>query len=182
MILLAFWAAGGPGRRAGFFEPTYPIYALHTRTTQTEVNRVVLADDDDVGARGLDDPVDLLLLVSPNNPTGNLLDRGLIREALKRRCLVFGDEAYGDYADETAAYLGAEHPNLLVRAHLTARRSDGAAGAGAGSWRPCSALRGPAERPVARPDGARWPGPARGLSRPRRGSWQATGRQILPRG
>ncbi|MCP4660861.1 MAG: histidinol-phosphate aminotransferase family protein [bacterium] len=119
MILLAFWAAGGPGRRARFFEPTYPIYGLYARTTQTEIDRVVLDADYDVAARGLGDPVDLLLLVSPNNPTGNGLDRALVREALGHRCLVFVDEAYGDYAGETVADLVAEHPNLLVGRSLS---------------------------------------------------------------
>lgn len=119
MILLAFWAAGGPGRRARFFEPTYPIYGLHARTTQTEIDRVVLDADYDVAARGLGDPVDLLLLVSPNNPTGNGLDRTLVREALGRRCLVFVDEAYGEYAGETVADLVAEYPNLLVARSLS---------------------------------------------------------------
>ena len=43
MILLAYWAAGGKGRRARVFEPTYPMYGHYARITQTELDQVVLA-------------------------------------------------------------------------------------------------------------------------------------------
>jgi histidinol-phosphate aminotransferase len=119
MILLAFLAAGGIGRRARIFEPTYPMYAAYARMTQTEVDGVVLGADFDIESRGLGDDVDLLMLVSPNNPTGNGPGRALVSEALKRECLVFLDEAYADYAGESALDLVENHPNLLVGRSLS---------------------------------------------------------------
>jgi histidinol-phosphate aminotransferase len=119
MILAAFWAAGGAGRRARIFEPTYPMFAAYARITETAVDRVVLGPDFDVAAQGLGDPVDLLCLVSPNNPTGNGPGRALVQQALARDCLVFVDEASADYAGETVLDLVDAHPNLLVGRSLS---------------------------------------------------------------
>ena len=119
LIQLAFWAAGGPGRRARIFEPTYPMFAAFARSTQTPVDSVLLGPDFDVAAHGLGDHVDLLNLVSPNNPTGDGPSRGLIREALARPCLVFVDEAYAEYAGASVIDLVPEHPNLLVGRSLS---------------------------------------------------------------
>lgn len=119
LILLAYFAAGGRGRRARLFEPTYPMFAAHARTTQTELDRVVLGPDYDVGAHGLGDAVDLLVLVSPNNPTGNGPDRELVLEALARPCLVFLDEAYVDYSGSSVVDQVDAHPNLLVARSLS---------------------------------------------------------------
>lgn len=120
MILLAYWAAGGSGRRARFFEPTYPMFGHYALITSTEVDRVVLGPEFDVAGHGLGDPVDLLLLVSPNNPTGNGPDRDLIRTALARDCLVFVDEAYADF-DPAGSVIDLidEHPNLVVGRSLS---------------------------------------------------------------
>jgi histidinol-phosphate aminotransferase len=120
MILLAYWAAGGPGRRARFFEPTYPMFGHYALITSTEADRVVLGPDFDVRACGIGDPVDLLLLVSPNNPTGDGPDRALVLEALERGCLVFVDEAYADFDPAGSVVdLVAAHPNLLVGRSLS---------------------------------------------------------------
>ena len=37
LILLAYWAAGGPGRTARFFEPTYPMFGHYALITATSV-------------------------------------------------------------------------------------------------------------------------------------------------
>lgn len=119
VILLAFQAAAGAGRRARIFEPTYPMFAHAARLTQTQVDRVVLGPDYRVTPEALGGPVDLLCLVSPNNPTGDGPDRDLVREALARPALVLLDEAYADYASESAADLVPEHANLLVARSLS---------------------------------------------------------------
>jgi histidinol-phosphate aminotransferase len=119
MILLAYWAAGGPGRSARLFEPTYPMLALYAATTQTPLDRVVLDADFDVAARGLGPRADLLLLVSPNNPTGDGPDRALVLRALAEHGFVFVDEAYADFAGRSVVDLVPEHPNLLVARSLS---------------------------------------------------------------
>jgi len=120
MILLAYWAAGGPGRRARFFEPTYPMFGHYALITATLADRVVLGPEFDVAGHGLGDRVDLLLLVTPNNPTGDGPDRELLLEALDRDCLVFVDEAYSDFDPAgSVADLFADHPNLLIGRSLS---------------------------------------------------------------
>lgn len=119
IIGLAFGAAGGAGRRARIFEPTYPMFADFARITGTQADRVVLGADFDVAAHGLGDPVELLCLVSPNNPTGTGPDRALVQEALGRDCLVLVDEAYADYAGESVVDLVDQHANLLVARSLS---------------------------------------------------------------
>jgi histidinol-phosphate aminotransferase len=114
MILLAFWAAGGRGRRARVFEPTYPMFGHYARTTQTELDSVVLGADFEMRAEVLGDPVELLCLVSPNNPTGGGPERALVVEALRREGLVFVDEAYADYAGQSIVDLVPGSPGLLV--------------------------------------------------------------------
>ncbi len=119
LILLAYWAAGGQGRTARIFEPTYPIFAAYGRVTRTAVDQVVLGPDFDIGAHGPGDPVDLLMLVSPNNPTGTGPDRHFIQTALGRRQLVFLDEAYAEYAGQSQIDLVADHPHLLIARSLS---------------------------------------------------------------
>ncbi len=119
IILLAYWAAGGPGRTARIFEPSYPIFGALARTTHTSLDQVVLGPEFDVAAHGLGDRVDLMVLVTPNNPTGNGANRELILEALAKGSLVFIDEAYADYAEETVIDIIANHPNLLVGRSLS---------------------------------------------------------------
>jgi len=122
VILLAFWAAGGQGRSARIFEPTYPMFSYYGGITGTTLDRVVLGADLDVASawRG-SSPVDLLCLVSPNNPTGDGPDGALVVEALERRprSLVLVDEAYADYARHSVVDLLDEHPNLLVGRSLS---------------------------------------------------------------
>ncbi len=63
----------------------------------------------------------ILFLCSPNNPTGNLLDRGSVIELLERfPGLVVIDEAYIDFAEDTgyAPFLQA-YPRLVVTQTLS---------------------------------------------------------------
>jgi histidinol-phosphate aminotransferase len=117
MILCAYWAAGGPGRRARVFEPAYPMFGYYAQITGTELDRVVLGADFEV--EDLGDPVHLLHLVSPNNPTGDGPGRELVLSALGRGGLVFVDEAYADYAGESVVDLVPGHPDLLVGRSLS---------------------------------------------------------------
>lgn len=121
LILLAFWAAGGLGRRARVFEPTYPMFAHYAQITQTPCDRPVLGADFAVeaGWPGGGERVDLLFLVSPNNPTGDGPGRRYCLEALGRHGLVVLDEAYADFAGESLLDLVPSHPNLLVARSLS---------------------------------------------------------------
>ena len=98
-----FGLFGGPGRRALVFEPTYSMYPQYARDSGTEL--VVHPRRDDFGldvdlVRAAIDEVrpDLVVLDSPNNPTGRALGLDVV-EALCARApgAVVVDEAYAEF-------------------------------------------------------------------------------------
>ncbi|EFQ84313.1 histidinol-phosphate transaminase [Aeromicrobium marinum DSM 15272] len=119
-ILQAF---GGPGRTALSFAPTYSMYPEYARNTHT---RWVSGrrDDDfgiDVGAALdliADEQPDVVVLTSPNNPTGTALDPAHARDVLEAAPgVVVVDEAYAEFrraGTPTALELLDEFPRLLV--------------------------------------------------------------------
>ncbi len=119
VILLAYWVAGGQGRRARVFEPTYPMYHHYARITRTALDRVVLGSDFEIQARHLGDAVELMFLVSPNNPTGCGASAALVKQFLAHHGMVLVDEAYADYAGRTVLPLLEDHPNLVVGRSLS---------------------------------------------------------------
>ena len=127
-VLQAF---GGPGRTVLSFVPTYSMYSEYARDTHTRWA---------VGAREGDFTLDprraretilaerpsVILLTSPNNPTGTALPHDTLRAVLEAAgevdvdgapAVVVVDEAYGEFRREgvpSALELLADHPNLAV--------------------------------------------------------------------
>jgi histidinol-phosphate aminotransferase len=96
------------------------MYGHYARITQTALTQVVLGPDFEIVPGALTADEDLLLLVSPNNPTGGGPDPVQIREALLARPrLVFVDEAYADYARVSVIPMLQDLPNLLVGRSLS---------------------------------------------------------------
>lgn len=58
----------------------------------------------------------LVILTSPNNPTGAILPLSTLKTLLKQHanCIFVVDEAYGEFGGESALSLVNEYPNLLV--------------------------------------------------------------------
>jgi histidinol-phosphate aminotransferase len=91
--------------------PTFGMYALAARIQGAEVLEVPLVADKGFGLDAdtllerCTPKVKLVFLCSPNNPTGNLLDPATIlrvAEALAGRALVVVDQAYIEFAGDTA--------------------------------------------------------------------------------
>ena len=119
-ILQAF---GGPGRTALSFAPTYSMYPEYARNTHTRW--VTGRRDDDFGidlerATALvgDERPDVVLLTSPNNPTGTALPLETVRAVCDvAPGVVVVDEAYAEFRRDgtpTALELLADYPRLLV--------------------------------------------------------------------
>ena len=117
-LLLAF---GGPRRKMLNCPPTFSIYALYAQLTGTKVVHVprlpetFQLDTQAVAAAAQD--CDLVFLTTPNNPTGDVIDREWIaRFAAATPALVIVDEAYGDFlaAESSCIPLVSEHENLAV--------------------------------------------------------------------
>ncbi len=101
--------------------PTYGMYEVSARINDVAVLTVPLTadfqlDTDELIATVTPD-TKLIWLCSPNNPTGNLIDREAIRRVLDeaQTALVVVDEAYIDFADVPSwtTELG-DYPNLVV--------------------------------------------------------------------
>ncbi len=120
LILLAY---GGPGRKALVFEPTYALHSQIARVTGTQVVSAARNEDfgidRDVALRAIQtEQPEVIFLCSPNNPTGNVDSRELLREILAASdALVVLDEAYVQFADEALSdeLAGASERLLVVR-------------------------------------------------------------------
>ena len=100
--------------------PTYGMYKVLANTNDIEVKEVCLTTDFQpmVGEilLAMDAHTKLLLLCSPNNPTGNLLSRQAIETLLNTfDGLVVIDEAYIDFASQESWLHSLEaYPNLII--------------------------------------------------------------------
>lgn len=110
----AHFVAGGPGRRALVFEPTYPMLAHAGLMAGTSVKTLNLGPEYDLRPEHVETDAQLILIASPNNPTGSCVSRDTIEAALDQRAYVFIDEAYFDLSGVTVAPLLVEHPNLMI--------------------------------------------------------------------
>src|SRR5207249_5643223 len=58
---------------------------------------------------------DVVVVCTPNNPTGNLLEQDALATVLKNaKGLVLVDEAYHEFSEQTALPLLKKHRNLIV--------------------------------------------------------------------
>jgi len=109
----------GPGRRLAVPQPTFTLYKLMATTLQADIDQVML--DEDTLAFNVDKLVaasrtaDVVVVCTPNNPTGNLLEHEALTAVLKNaKGLVVVDEAYHEFSGQTALPLLPEHRNLVV--------------------------------------------------------------------
>ena len=124
VMLQLLQAFGGPGRVALSFAPTYSMYPEYARDTVTEWvaghrEQDFTLDPDHARALVAERRPSVVLLPSPNNPTGTALPP----EAVSALCeaadpgIVVVDEAYGEFRRDgtpSALALLPEHRNLVV--------------------------------------------------------------------
>lgn len=119
-LMLAF---GGPSRVALGFTPTYSMYPEYCRDTFTQYVTVPRADDFSVDVPSALAAIeqhrpDVVLLASPNNPTGTALPLATVRAILGAAPgMVVVDEAYAEFrhaGTPSALELLADHPRLVV--------------------------------------------------------------------
>ncbi len=113
----------GPGDSVAISPPTFSLYTTATTLAGGEAVAVARGPDHavDVPAirAALRDDTKLIMLCSPNNPTGNLVSRADVEALLDTGRIVVVDEAYVEFAGEDAladspAALVPHHPNLVV--------------------------------------------------------------------
>jgi len=152
VMLHLLQAFGGPGRTALSFAPTYSMYPEYARDTMTDWVSGRRRDDfgldvDHVVATIAEHRPSVVLLASPNNPTGTALPLDVVRTVLGAArqvpggCVVVVDEAYAEFrraGTPSALELLAEHPHLAVS--RTMSKAFGMAGARLGYLAASSAL------------------------------------------
>jgi histidinol-phosphate aminotransferase len=103
VMLHLLQAFGGPGRTALSFAPTYSMYPEYARDTHTnwvtgrrETDFVV--DPEHASAQIAEHRPSVILLASPNNPTGTALPLSVIERICEEAPgIVVVDEAYGEF-------------------------------------------------------------------------------------
>ena len=128
VMLHLLQAFGGPGRTALGFDPTYSMYPEYARDTSTAW--VAGRREDDFGldpdkavATVAEVAPSVVLLASPNNPTGTALPAATVAAILDAAaavpggCVVVVDEAYGEFrraGTPSALELLDDYPHLAV--------------------------------------------------------------------
>ncbi|WP_316669092.1 histidinol-phosphate transaminase [uncultured Propionibacterium sp.] len=119
-ILQAF---GGPGRTVLSFAPAYSMYPEYARNTHTRYVTVPRRSDytldADLVAAAVDEhEPDVLLVTTPNNPTGTITPVKVIEEICERvACVVVVDEAYQEFTEvpeDSSLALLARFGRLIV--------------------------------------------------------------------
>ena len=101
-------------------EPTYGMYKVCADINDVEYRPVLLDEQYQITADKLltatDDHTKIIWLCTPNNPTGNSLNRDEIVKVIEQfEGLVIVDEAYSDFASQRSLRFDlAKHPNLIV--------------------------------------------------------------------
>lgn len=122
VLMHLFLAFGGPGRTSMTFEPTYSLHTLIPSIAGTTTVAAERADDLSFDADAAVEQIrehqpDIVIVCSPNNPTGDLAPPAAIHVVLEEAPgLVIVDEAYGEFAGDDASVraLVREHPNLVI--------------------------------------------------------------------
>lgn len=101
-------------------DPSYGMYQVCADINGVEYRKVLLDEDFQLDPEKLlkatDEQTKIVFLCSPNNPSGNLLERERVREILESfEGIVVIDEAYIDFAPGSS-WLGElnKYPNLII--------------------------------------------------------------------
>jgi histidinol-phosphate aminotransferase len=117
-----FMAFGGPGRKALSFSPTYSMYSLIAQSTDTQYVEVPRLEryeiDVDLVTRAIaEHKPDIVIICSPNNPTGTPVELEVIEAAYAATDgILVVDEAYSEFSlnENSALSLLEARPRLVV--------------------------------------------------------------------
>lgn len=110
----------GPGTRVVIVEPTFTLYRLQASVLGGDVRSVFLDtnlafDPAAVERAAIDEGADVVVICSPNNPTGSFYGLDDLDRLLERfDGIVVLDEAYHEFAGRPATSLLERHSNLVI--------------------------------------------------------------------
>lgn len=138
VIDLLFRIFCNPGKdKALTFAPTYGMYDVSSAINDVELIKLELNENFEIDMNRFlpflnDTDLKLILICSPNNPTGNSFDFSLIEEIIANfNGIVLVDEAYVDFSNaRSTTELIAKYPNLIVSQTFSKARGLAAARVG----------------------------------------------------
>ena len=122
IIDLTFRIFCNPGvDKALTFSPSYGMYQVSASVNDVQIIKIPLNKDfqidfEDVRSHLSDKNLKLILICSPNNPTGNSMNRQTVERIISHfHGVVLVDEAYMDFSDKQSLLekIG-DYPNLIV--------------------------------------------------------------------
>ncbi|AET66424.1 histidinol-phosphate aminotransferase [Desulfosporosinus orientis DSM 765] len=117
MLLLTF---GGAGKSLLIHPPTFGMYQIYARLTETEVVSVPLLNGLDLDTEGMlqsakAPEAQIVIICNPNNPTGSLFPRAdILRIVGESGKIVVVDEAYAEFSGESLISEIENYPNLVI--------------------------------------------------------------------
>ncbi|MFC1908430.1 histidinol-phosphate transaminase [Chloroflexota bacterium] len=98
--------------------PTFDLYRMRTLINKGRLVNIVRRDDFSVDVSAVKAAITsntkMIILCSPNNPTGNIIPRKDIVELANTGVPLLIDEAYGEFGGETVIPLVSQYQNLMV--------------------------------------------------------------------
>ena len=122
IIDLCFRVFCNPGTdKALTISPSYGMYEVSASVNDVEIIKIPLNEEfgidyNAIKSRISDETLKLIIICSPNNPTGNCMERGVIEKILSGfNGILLLDEAYIDFADQSSMKDSiGKFPNLIV--------------------------------------------------------------------
>lgn len=115
-----FFCFGGPGRKIVFPVPSFSMYKIYAKISESEAVPVELEADYTLDAKKFVQAVigsdaKLAVLCTPNNPTGNAIPLADIEYIAQHiDCAFAVDEAYVEFHGISAAGLLEKYPHMIV--------------------------------------------------------------------
>lgn len=115
-----FFAFGGSGRSIVFPVPSFSMYAIYAKISESvavpvELEADYTLDPEKIVNAANDSEAKLVVICTPNNPTGNAIAPYSIEYIAKHvKCPVVIDEAYVEFHGVSAASLMEKYPNLMI--------------------------------------------------------------------
>ncbi len=120
LIQLLLSVFGGSKRTLLIHPPTFVMYEAAARVTGTQVENVPLLGGVNLDVEGMlqaasNPAVSVIILCSPNNPTGSLFaQEDILRIVRESGKIVVVDEAYAEFSEASVKREINRYPNLLV--------------------------------------------------------------------
>lgn len=112
------YAFGGDNKTVAYTVPSFSMYRTYAHIAGSSVIEIPLMDDYDVDVELYIEKAQqasLAILCNPNNPTGNSLSVQAVEKIVSSlKCPVILDEAYAEFANESAVQLLKRYGHLMV--------------------------------------------------------------------